>query len=60
MNKNIFILASALTVAGLWWKNSSNKPVLPIVGVIQVVEHPALDQTRKGILDELQSQGFKD
>ena len=60
MNKNIFILATALTVAGLWWKNSSNKPVLPIVGVIQVVEHPALDQTRKGILDELQSQGFKD
>jgi putative ABC transport system substrate-binding protein len=30
------------------------------VGVIQVVEHPALDLTRQGIRDELIQQGFKD
>ncbi len=30
------------------------------VGVIQVVEHPALDLTRQGIQDELAQQGFKD
>ncbi len=60
MNKNIFIIAIVLTGVGLWWKNSSSKPTLPIVGVIQVIEHPALDQTRKGILDELQAQGFQD
>lgn len=28
------------------------------IGVIQLVEHPALDQTRKGILDELVAQGL--
>jgi putative ABC transport system substrate-binding protein len=30
------------------------------VGVIQVVEHPALDLTRQGIQDELGQQGFKE
>lgn len=30
------------------------------VGVIQVVEHPALDLTRKGIQDELTQQNFTD
>ncbi len=60
MNKNIFIIALVLTGIGLWWKNTSNKSALPIIGVIQVIEHPALDQTRKGIFDELQAQGFKD
>ncbi len=60
MNKNILMIAIVLTGIGLWWKNSSSKPTLPIVGVIQVIEHPALDQTRKGILDELEAQGFKD
>jgi len=30
------------------------------VGVIQTIEHPALDKTCKGIQDELAYQGFKD
>jgi putative tryptophan/tyrosine transport system substrate-binding protein len=30
------------------------------VGVIQTIEHPALDATCKGIQDELTQQGFKD
>lgn len=30
------------------------------VGVIQTIEHPALDKTRQGILDELMDQGFKE
>lgn len=30
------------------------------IGVIQVVEHPALDATCKGIRDELNQQGFKE
>jgi putative ABC transport system substrate-binding protein len=34
---------------------SSSKP---IIGIIQVIEHPALDQTRKGIYDELKEQGY--
>ena len=60
MNRNILIIAAVLMGTGLWWKNSSSQPELPIIGVIQVIEHPALDQTRKGILDELEAQGFKD
>ncbi len=59
MNKTIFTVAFILTGLGLWWKNTSNKQSLPIVGVIQIIEHPALDQTRKGIFDELQAQGLK-
>ena len=59
--KNILITALFASLIGLlWWKSSSNKSSLPIVGVIQVIEHPALDQTRKGIFDELQAQGFTD
>jgi putative ABC transport system substrate-binding protein len=30
------------------------------IGVIQTIEHPALDKTRQGTLDELNAQGFKD
>lgn len=30
------------------------------VGVIQTIEHPALDKTRQGTLDELIAQGFKE
>lgn len=60
MNKNILIIAGVLMGIGLWWESSSSKQELPIVGVIQVIEHPALDQTRKGIFDELEAQGFKD
>ncbi len=60
MNKNILIIAIALVSAGLWWKNSSSKQALPMVGVIQVIDNPALDQARKGIFDELEAQGFKD
>ena len=30
------------------------------IGVIQTIEHPALDKTRQGIRDELADQGFKE
>lgn len=59
MKKNIPILAAIIVAAILWWK-SPPKTNLPIVGVIQVIDNPALDQARKGILDELEAQGFKD
>ena len=31
---------------------------MPLVGVVQIIEHPALDQTRQGIMDELAEAGF--
>ncbi|MCX7343732.1 MAG: ABC transporter substrate-binding protein [Proteobacteria bacterium] len=61
MKKNIILIAAILIGIGLWWQSKpSNKKELPVIGVIQAIEHPALDQTRKGIFDELQAQGFSD
>jgi len=59
MNKVVFFIALTLTGLGLWWKNTSNQKKLPLIGVIQVIEHPALDQTKKGIQDELAAQGLR-
>ena len=36
----------------------SAQPHLPKIGVLQIVEHPALDESRRGIFDELKEQGF--
>lgn len=41
------------------WGVSAPLP-LDKIGIIQVIEHPALDLTRKGIQDELDAQGYKD
>ena len=62
MKKNIILILVAVVLASLWWRNSKSptQPELPIIGLIQAIEHPALDQTRKGIFDELQAQGFTD
>jgi len=30
------------------------------VGIVQLIEHPALDQTRRGIIDTLKKEGFGD
>jgi putative ABC transport system substrate-binding protein len=42
--------------------SSAPSPTSPTykVGVIQTIEHPALDATCKGIKDELEQQGFKE
>lgn len=61
MKKNIILILAVLIGIGLWWRSKSpSQPQLPIIGLIQAIEHPALDQTRKGIFDELQAQGFLD
>ena len=39
-------------------ENAPLKEKMPVIGVIQVIEHPALDQTRQGILDELKGAGL--
>jgi len=33
---------------------------LPIIGIVQIVEHPSLDASRQGFLDELAVLGYKD
>lgn len=43
---------------------ASNKPALSkerfTLGISQIVEHPSLDEVRKGTLDYLEANGFKD
>jgi putative ABC transport system substrate-binding protein len=51
-----FILPIAIALGAI----PSTPPSLYKIGVIQVIEHPALDATCKGIRDELNQQGFKE
>jgi putative ABC transport system substrate-binding protein len=56
----IGILGYGLMIAQRYLNRDDSLPKgqMPLVGVIQVIEHPALDQSRQGILDELKENGF--
>jgi ABC-type uncharacterized transport system substrate-binding protein len=51
-----FALAVALLIPG-WGALAQDK--LPVVGVVQLVEHPALDAAYQGFVDALKDQGFE-
>lgn len=55
--KKLSFLLPFLTAA-CFFQGCKNTPQKR-VGVIQIIEHPALNQTCKGIRDELENQGFK-
>ncbi|MDR2074313.1 MAG: ABC transporter substrate-binding protein [Oscillospiraceae bacterium] len=61
MNKKFFwlIILIGLTIFGLFFIifNKTEKNSLKI-GILQFVEHEALDASRKGFIDELKNQGF--
>jgi putative ABC transport system substrate-binding protein len=38
--------------------NPTEHPGKSMVGIVQLIEHPALDQTRKGIIDALKKEGI--
>ncbi|MBM3633463.1 MAG: ABC transporter substrate-binding protein [Alphaproteobacteria bacterium] len=54
------IIALILPIAMTFGATSSLPTTLYKIGVIQVIEHPALDATCKGIRDELTQLGFKE
>ncbi len=57
----VAVIAVVALLAGrwLWQTNTPQIPTnIPAVGIVQVIEHPALDQTRQGIMDELADAGF--
>ena len=54
------IMALVLPMAMTFGAPSSLPTTLYKIGVIQVIEHPALDATCKGIRDELTQLGFKE
>lgn len=59
---NIKALIVGVFLLGLTFLGAQERPnvVTPAsIALIQVVEHPALDATRQGILDELKAQGYE-
>lgn len=57
----VIVAATAFLVGRWFWSNNNAQSTveeMPLVGVVQIIEHPALDQTRKGIIDELADAGF--
>ena len=60
MKKTIFALSAVVLVLGLMGcsKNGAKKKIK--IGVIQLVEHPALDGSYKGFVDGLAEAGFVD
>ena len=59
MKKVLKVLAVAATVTALVCSCSSGAKVTKI-GVIQLVEHPALDASYKGFVDGLKAAGYED
>ncbi len=64
-NKNILklsavLLASAISLSLLTACQSKNKETKKTIkiGISQIVEHPALDEAREGIIEELKNNGF--
>ncbi|MBY0461973.1 MAG: ABC transporter substrate-binding protein [Alphaproteobacteria bacterium] len=58
----VVIIAAVAFLTGRWlWSNNTPQSItneMPFVGVVQIIEHPALDQTRQGVMDELADAGF--
>lgn len=55
----LMVLLMALAASGCSGKTGANSQKIKI-GVIQIVEHPALDDARKGFLDALADKGYVD
>ncbi|HEX3011365.1 MAG TPA: ABC transporter substrate-binding protein [Syntrophomonadaceae bacterium] len=61
---SLLVLLMAAGIAGCGGntaqKATSDQKAKVKVGIIQIVEHPALDAARKGFLDELAQKGYKE
>ena len=63
MKKYIFILSIALIMIFSCSKtenNRTNNSEMIKIGIIQLVEHPALDQAYKGFVDGLKEEGYEE
>lgn len=66
MMKLIGVGMSMLMVAGVFAGCAEAEPVAeattkPIeIGITQIVEHPSLDEIRQGIIDQLETEGYRD
>lgn len=59
-----FALATALGLVSLWqWKHAATpiKPgSRPLIAIIQTIEHPALNEARRGVMEGLAQENFID
>ncbi|MCA1961620.1 MAG: hypothetical protein LDL33_12595, partial [Desulfomonile sp.] len=53
----VLLWAGLMVLSGALFGFGSEKAVK--FGISQIVEHPALDATRKGFIDQLEEQGYK-
>ena len=58
MKKVILLMVGILMFMACGKKEEAIKPVK--IGITQIVQHPSLDEIRKGILDRLAEKGYKD
>lgn len=63
--KNYLLILTVLAIALFSWRKFTSPQTrsalddgMYVIGIIQVVEHPALDQTRAGIMDALKEYGY--
>lgn len=56
---SLLIAAGAVLLLAGCGNNQKDKDVTKI-GILQLIEHQALDETRKGFISELEKQGFKE
>ncbi|WBW97776.1 ABC transporter substrate-binding protein [Oceanirhabdus sp. W0125-5] len=55
---SLFILVIILVLTGCEQKNNSSEVIQ--LGITQIVEHPSLEDIRKGIMEALSENGFKE
>jgi putative ABC transport system substrate-binding protein len=58
MKRGLVLICSALLLFALSFPTHAAEKVVRI-GITQIVEHPALDATRKGFIDYLEQHGYK-
>jgi len=58
MKKVLLLMVGIMMIVACGKKEVAIKPVK--IGITQIVEHPSLDQIRKGIIDRLAEKGYKD
>jgi putative ABC transport system substrate-binding protein len=66
MKIKIYLSLGILGIASIFaWQKYSTPPLqadaqkkITTIGIIQFIEHPALDQTRQGVLDSLKDNGY--
>ncbi len=58
MNRVIYSLIGGLFIGLFWWNNRGEQKDEVFIGIVQTIEHPALDLTSQGVIAELKKAGY--